>query len=166
MSSADAEFDHAVLDKIDASPQGVVPTTPAYQDALRRLYAAQQVYPNADHKGGHVTARSLVGRPTFHPDNLDAFLAGTIAEEQLEPNARVYDRYVASLPPALRPRAESFRLAVIGKPTRHRAKHGHADIHDPLHLRQLQKLDESFEAPVGMPDGKERQRHGLRLHMA
>ena len=57
MTDPNAEFDHAVLDKIDASPIGAVPTTPAYQDALRRLYAARQVYASADHKGGHVTAR-------------------------------------------------------------------------------------------------------------
>src|SRR3954468_4758096 len=95
-----AEFDHAVLDKIEFSPQGVVPTTPAYQDALQRLYAAQQVYPSADHKGGHVTDRSLARLHFFHANNLDAFIAGEIAEEALEPNKSIYDRYVASLPAA------------------------------------------------------------------
>ena len=76
MSDPNADFDHAVLDKIDASPIGAVPTTPAYQDALRRLYAAQQVYASADHKGGHVTTRSLAQLPCFHAHNLEAFIAG------------------------------------------------------------------------------------------
>lgn len=132
-SSPDAEFDHAVLDKIEASPVGAVPVTPAYQDALRRLYAARQVYPSAEHKGGHVTARSLQGRPSFHATNLEALLAGEIADEALEPNASIYSRYVASLPPALQARAESLRTMVIGKPVLHRVKHGHAAVHDPLH---------------------------------
>ena len=133
MSDPNAEFDHAVLDKIEASPIGAVPVTPAYQDALRRLYAAGQVYPSADHKGGHVTARSLASRPFFHAHNLDAFIAGKIPDDALEPNKTIYDRYVASLPAADRPRAEAHRLAVIGKAIHHRAKHGQAIPHDPLH---------------------------------
>jgi hypothetical protein len=128
-----AEFDHAVLDKIEASPIGAVPSTPAYQDALRRLYAAQQVYPSADHKGGHVTARSLGALPSFHAENLGPFLAGAVTEEQLESNKSIYDRYVASLPAGARPRAEAQRLMVTGKPILHRAKHGHTAVHDPLH---------------------------------
>jgi hypothetical protein len=128
-----AEFDHAVLDKIDASPVGAVPTTPAYQDALRRLYAAQQVYASADHKGGHVTARSLASLPFFHAHNLDAFIAGEISDDQLETNASIYDRYVQSLPIDLRARAEKLRPMVIGKAVHHRAKAGHAIIHDPMH---------------------------------
>jgi hypothetical protein len=132
-----AEFDHAVLDKIEASPIGAVAVTPAYQDALRRLYAAQQVYPSADHKGGHVTARSLASLPSFQAENLGPFMAGAITEEQLESNASIYGRYVASLPPESRARAESHRLAVIGKPILHRAKHGHAVVHDPLHTLVL-----------------------------
>ena len=71
-----AEFDHTVLDKIDFSPIGAVPVTPAYQDALKRLYAAQQVYASADHKGGHVSARSLAALPSFHANNLTDFMAG------------------------------------------------------------------------------------------
>jgi hypothetical protein len=113
---------------------GAVPATPAYQDALRRLYAARQVYASADHKGGHVTARSLTTLPSFQPQNLDDFIAGTIDKEALEPNASIYDRYVASLPASLRARAESFRVPVIGKPILHRAKHGVAAVHDPLHM--------------------------------
>jgi hypothetical protein len=129
-----AEFDHAVLDKIELSPIGALPVTPAYQDALRRLYAAQQVYASADHKDCHVTARSLGRLPFFHANNLDAFIAGKIGDEALEPNTRIYDRYVQSLPAPLRSRAEGFRLMVIGKPTHHRAKHAGAVVHDPLHM--------------------------------
>ncbi len=128
-----AEFDHAVLDKIELSPIGAVPTTPAYQDALRRLYAAQQVYASADHKGGHVTARSLTQLPSFHADNLDAFIAGSISDDALESNASIYERYVQSLPLDLRAKAEKLRLMVIGKAVHHRAKVGHAIVHDPMH---------------------------------
>ena len=133
MTDPNAEFDHAVLDKIDASPLGAVPTTPAYQDALRRLYAAQQVYASADHKGGHVTTRSLTQLPLFHARNLEAFVAGTIDDTALETNASIYDRYVHSLPLDRRGRAEKQRLMVIGKAVHHRAKHGVAAVHDPLH---------------------------------
>jgi hypothetical protein len=134
MSDPNAEFDHAVLDKIEASPNGSVPGTPAYQDALRRLYGARQVYASADHAGGHVTARSLATLPVFHAQNLGDFIAGKITDEALEPNKSIYDRYVGSLPAAQRPRAEAYRLAVIGKPILHRAKHGGGVVHDPLHM--------------------------------
>ncbi len=133
MSAPHAEFDHAVLDKIELSPIGAVPSTPAYQDSLRRLYAAQQVYPSGDHKGGHVTARSLTKHSAFHANNLEAFIAGEIDDTALETNAHIYDRYVQSLTPSLRPRAEALRLMVIGKAVHHRTKAGHAIIHDPLH---------------------------------
>ena len=133
MTDPNAEFDHAVLDKIDASPTGAVPTTPAYQDALRRLYAARQVYASADHKGGHVTARSLAQLSFFHAHNLDAFIAGAIDDTALETNASIYDRYVQSLPLDQRARAEKHRVPVIGKAIHHRAKHGQAIPHDPLH---------------------------------
>jgi len=134
MTDPNAEFDHALLDKIEASPIGAVASTPSYQDALKRLYAAHQVYPSADHKGGHVTARALANLPSFHAENLGAFMAGAFTEEQLESNASIYSRYVASLPVALRARAESLRSSVIGKPLLHRAKHGHSGVHDPLHM--------------------------------
>ena len=134
MTDPNAEFDHAVLDKIEASPIGAVPSTPSYQDALKRLYAAHQVYPSADHKGGHVTARSLANLPSFHAENLGAFMAGAFTEEQLETNASIYTRYVASLPVAWRARADALRQMVIGKPILHRARHGHTDVHDPLHM--------------------------------
>lgn len=133
MTDPNAEFDHAVLDKIDHSPVGAVPVTPAYQDSLRRLYAAQQVYASADHKGGHVTARSLATLPFFHAHNLDGFIAGQITDGALETNTSIYDRYVHSLPLDQRARAEKQRLMVIGKPVHHRARHGVAAVHDPLH---------------------------------
>ena len=132
-----AAFDHSVLDLIEHSPIGAVPHTPSYVDALGRLYASHQVYADADHRGGHVTVRSLATRPCFQPANVDALLAGAIDADALEPNAKVYDRYVASLPAALRPRAESLRAMVIGKPAHHRAKHGAAEVHDPLHAMFL-----------------------------
>ncbi|MFI5356601.1 MAG: hypothetical protein ACHQ4G_04630 [Opitutales bacterium] len=129
-----AEFDHTVLDLIEQSPIGAVPSTPAYQDALKRLYASRQVYAHADHKGGHVTARSLAGHPLFHPANLTEFVAGQIADEDLETSASIYDRYVRSLPSALQTRAESHRVTVIGKAVHHRAKHGATAVHDPMHM--------------------------------
>jgi hypothetical protein len=134
MSDPNAEFDHAVLDKIDTSSSGAVPGTPAYQDSLRRLYAARQVYASADHPNGHVTARSLAMLPVFHAHNLADFIAGKISDEALEPNKSIYDRYIAALPAAHRARAESFRMAVTGKPILHRAKHGVGAVHDPLHM--------------------------------
>lgn len=129
-----AEFDQSVLDKIELSPIGALPATPAYQDALKRLYASRQVYAHADHKGGHVTARSLARLPLFHAHNLEAFIAGRLSEAELETNASIYERYVQSLAPGLRARAESLRIAVIGKPHHHRAKQGAAEVHDPLHM--------------------------------
>lgn len=123
-----------MLNMIEHSPVGAVPNTPAHQDALKRLYAAQQVYAHADHPGGHVTARSLAQLPLFFPVNLDAFIAGEIADEAVESNASIYDRYVQSLPETLRASAESQRVTVIGKPVHHRTRHGAAAVHDPLHM--------------------------------
>jgi len=117
------QFDHAVLDMIEHNPTGSVPTTPAYQDSLKRLYSAHQVYANADHRDGHVTARSLAGSAGFVADNLDAFGAGQIPSEALENNAAIFDRYLASLPAALRTKAEGYRVKVAGRPVHHRAKH-------------------------------------------
>jgi hypothetical protein len=125
-------FDQTILDMIEHSPVGAVPHTPTYQDALRRLYAARQVYPDADHKDGHVTARSLGTKPVFHAENLSALIAGQIEPEGLEDNAKIFTRYVLSLPPALQAKAEAHRLTVAGRPAQHRAKHG-AITHDPLH---------------------------------
>jgi hypothetical protein len=127
-----AAFDHQVLDLIDQSPIGAVPMTPAYQDALGRLKASHQIYRDADHKDGYVTARVLGTRPSFHASNLDAFLAGAIGESELESNARIFDRYVTSLPAAMRPKAESVRLKVAGRPAHHR-KHDGVVAHDPMH---------------------------------
>ena len=127
------QFDHAVLDKIEASSIGAVPTTPAYQDALKRLYATHQVYADADHKDGHVTARSLTKLPAIHAQNLDELRAGKIVPDALESNASIFDRYVASLSPDRRVRAEARRLVVAGKPVHHRKHHGAPPVHDLVH---------------------------------
>lgn len=119
-----------VLDLIEHHPHGIVPATPAYQDALRRLYATQQVYASADHKDGHVTARSLAGAPAFHAANLPDLVAGRISPEALEANGAIFDRYIAHLPAPLRLRAEAQRLRVVGKPIHHRTK---TSVHDPIH---------------------------------
>jgi hypothetical protein len=129
-------FDRAVLDLIDHSATGSVPSTPAYQDALKRLYRTHQVYASADHADGHVTARSLTGRPGFCASNLAQVAAGA-APETLEENNAVFDRYLAALPPPLRPGAEAHRLRVVGRPVHHRAKHAGAErlpaAHDLVH---------------------------------
>lgn len=116
-------FDETVLGMIERSPSGSLPSTPTYQDALKRLYAAHKVYASADHKGGHVTARSLAAAPSFFAANLDAFRAGGIDADALESNNAIFDRYLASLPAGLRTAAASHRLHVAGKPAHHRAKH-------------------------------------------
>ncbi len=131
-----AQFDETVLDMIEHSPVGAVPSTPAYQDALRRLYAAHKVYASADYKDGHVTARSLAKLPHFQANNLAELAAGRIAPEALEPNGAIFDRYVTSLPEALRAKAAGFRLVVAGRPAHHRAKHIGGDTvvaKDPVH---------------------------------
>lgn len=132
MIDPDAAFDEAVLNKIEQSPVGAVPHTPAYVDAVTRLSHAQKIYPDADHKDGWVTARSLAQRPTFHASNWEDFAAGRIVDTGLESNASVFSRYVASLPMTLQARAEAQRLKVAGKPIQHRAKAGTA-FHDPIH---------------------------------
>jgi hypothetical protein len=115
-----AQFDQSVMEMIEHSPMGAVPTTPTYQDALKRLYAAHQVYADGDHSDGHVTARSLAGLPSFRASNLETFAEGA---EALESNASIFDRYVGSLSPARRGRAEGYRVKVAGRPIHHRAKH-------------------------------------------
>lgn len=130
-----AHFDQTVLEMIEHSPVGAVPATPTYQDALQRLYAARQVYAHADHKGGHVTARSLAAAPRFHAGNLDSLVGGSVDAVALETNASIFSRYVESLPPALRTRAETHRAAVAGRPPLHRDKLNHAP--DPLHTLVL-----------------------------
>ncbi|ATC62950.1 hypothetical protein CMV30_02655 [Nibricoccus aquaticus] len=130
-----AQFDSTVLDKIELSPIGAVPHTPAYQDAMKRLYASHQVYADADHKDGHVTARSLASRAYFHADNLEAVATGKIADTALEGNAAIFERYLQSLNPAQRAKAEPYRATVPGKAIHHR-KHAGAvapAIHDPIH---------------------------------
>lgn len=130
-----AQLDQTVLDKIEQSPVGAVPHTPTYQDALRRLYATHQVYASADHRDGHVTARSLANAPLFYATNLDALIAGQISPDALEANASIFSRYVQSLPAALRDKAETFRARVVGRPIHHRKHHGPGEapvIHDPV----------------------------------
>lgn len=131
--SPHAQFDQTVLDMIDHSPIGAVPVTPAYQDAVNRLYGSHQAYADADHKDGHVTARALAKRPAIHADNLEALIAGQIAPEALEANGSIFARYVLSLPAERRAKAESYRLTVAGRVAHHRAKHGVEAAHDPVH---------------------------------
>jgi hypothetical protein len=126
-------FDQAVLNLIEHSPTGAVPATPAYQDSLKRLYAAHQAYADADHKDGHVTARSLARLPLFHASNLDALATGSIGPELLETNASIFERYLQSLSPDRRVRAEARRLQVVGRSVHHRAKHADTAVHDPVH---------------------------------
>ena len=95
------------------------------------MRSAHQIYPDADHKDGFVTARKLTRLASFHANNIDKLIKGEIEPEALESNASIFDRYVQSLPSAYRQRAEGFRLAVAGKPAMHRAKG--AVIHDPTH---------------------------------
>jgi hypothetical protein len=132
-----AQFDSTVLDMIEHSPVGAVPLTPSYQDALKRLYGAHQVYADADHRDGHVTARSLARLANFHAANLDALVAGTIPPDALEPNSSIFERYVHSLPADRRARAEGFRTKVAGRPILHRSKHVGAEklpqVHDLTH---------------------------------
>lgn len=132
-----AQFDHAVLEMIEQSPIGAVPFTPAYRDAISRLYASHQVYASADHRDGHVTARSLAGLPSFFADNLADVVAGRTQPEMLEANAKIFDRYVHSLPQNRRAAAETMRLTVAGRVAHHRAKHGLITAHDPIHTLVL-----------------------------
>lgn len=126
------QFDQTVLDMIEHSPVGAVPGTPAYQDALKRLYASHQAYVDADHKDGHVTARSLTRLPSFHASNLEEVIARRVGPELLERNAAIFDRYVQSLPADRRAKAESRRLVVAGRPVHHR-KHDGTPVHDLVH---------------------------------
>ena len=131
-----AQFDQSLLDLIEHSPTGSVPRTTHHQDALQRLYATHQVYADADHVDGHVTARSLARLPHFSANNLDALIAGQIQPEALESNGKIFDRYVQSLPASRRAAGENLRLMVAGRPPMHRAKVvGDAKVvaHDPLH---------------------------------
>lgn len=136
LQGPNVSFDQSVLEMIEHSPTGAVPHTPTYQDALRRLYASRQVYASADHKDGHVTARSLADRPLFHAHNLDDLAAGRIEPDALEPNSSIFARYSDALPTDSRARAESHRVKLVGRPIHHRKHHGDTpapDIHDPVH---------------------------------
>ncbi|MBI3887059.1 MAG: hypothetical protein HY302_15225 [Opitutae bacterium] len=129
-----AQFDETVLEMIERSPVGAVPHTPAYADSLGRLYAKQKIYHDADHKDGHVTARSLAQLPHFQAENLAAYAAGQIDSAELESNESIFERYVQSLHVDVRAKAMGFKLKAAGKPVHHRHKSGeHAVIHDPVH---------------------------------
>ncbi len=128
-----AQMEQTVLDMIEHSPTGAVPHTPTYRDALARLLASHQVYASADYKNGYVTVRSLTASPVFHALNFDLFASGEATAEQLEPDAGIFARYVASLPEEKRARAEAARAAVVAKKTLHRARHGVPSAHDPAH---------------------------------
>jgi hypothetical protein len=131
------KFDQAILDLIEQSATGSVPVTPAYQDALKRLYGTHKVYASADHPDRHVTARSLAGRPSFSASNLGEVAGGGAPAEALEQNNAIFDRYLRSLPEALRPGAEAHRMRVVGRPVHHRPKHSGAErlpaAHDLVH---------------------------------
>ncbi|HSH94168.1 MAG TPA: hypothetical protein VK968_08485 [Roseimicrobium sp.] len=127
-----AQLDQTVLEMIEHSPVGAVPHTPSYQDALKRLRASHQVYVSADHKGGHVTVRSLAALPLFHASNLEALTAGKIAEDALESDTSIFSRYVQSLPASLREKAEASRALVVAKRAHHR-KHAGEVVQEPMH---------------------------------
>ena len=124
-------FDLSVLDLIEHNATGAVPYTPSYRDSLQRLYAAFQVYPSADYKDGHVTARSLSKHPSFLAENIKLLSSG--GGDALEPNATIFTRYVRSLPATQQAKAEAYRMVVAGRPALHRAKHGVVVAHDPVH---------------------------------
>ncbi len=128
-----SQMEQTVLEMIEHSPVGAVPHTPTHRDALARLVAAHQVYRSADYKDGFVTVRSLAALPAFYASNLEAFASGAAAAEELEADASIYARYVASLPEAARARAEAARAAVVAKKTQHRARQGGAAAQDPAH---------------------------------
>jgi len=128
-----AQIDQTVLEMIEHSPVGAVPHTPSYQDALKRLRASHQVYVSADHKGGHVTVRSLSTRPLFHAQNLESFMSGKADAGALESDASIFSRYVQSLPEALRAKAEAARAVVVARRAHHRAKHGAEAVQEPVH---------------------------------
>ena len=127
------DFDQTVLDLIDNSPVGALPHTPTYDEALARLIATHQVYVNADHKGCHVTARSLSRQPSFIAANLGDVVSGRIDAALLEPNISIYDRYLLWLEPQLLPRANALRNTVAGKAIHHRQRAGVAQSRDPIH---------------------------------
>lgn len=128
-----AQFDEHVLDIIEQSPVGAAPRTPAHQDAIRRLQEAHQIYLSADFADGYATVRSLAPRPFFWAENLEEVLAGKKPVAELESDESIFERYVTSLPEALRPAAEASREHVIERRQMHRTHKGEEDVHDPLH---------------------------------
>ena len=127
-----SEFDQTVLEMIEHSPIGAVPHTPVYQDALTRLRASHQVYPSADHKNGFVSVRSLAHQPSFYAHHLQGFMEGLVEAGELETDAGVFNRYVLSLPAALRDKTEAVRPLLVARKAHHRAHHGEI-LTDPVH---------------------------------
>lgn len=125
------QYEQAVLDLIDHSPNGAVPHTPTYQDALRNLIATFQVYPSSEHAGNFVTTRSLSGRPSFSAENIETLHSQ--GGDELEANASIFERYVQSLDASLQTKARGLLATVAGRPAKHRAKHGIVTAHDPVH---------------------------------
>lgn len=134
VQSEDSVFDQTVLGLIEQTPNGVVPRTPIYDEAIARLRSAGQIYINADFAGGFATARSLAKLPVFAASNLEAWASGNEGTVTPESNLAVFDRYVASLRPEHRARAETFRVPLAGHPVHHRAKAGTAADAEPANL--------------------------------
>lgn len=132
--SDDGVFDQTVLGLIEQTTNGVVPRTPSYDESTTRLRAAGQIYANSDFPGGFVTARSLARLPLFAAANLEACVNCGDGSVTPEPNLAVFERYLQSLRPELRARAETFRVPLAGHPVHHRAKGGAAPSREPLNL--------------------------------
>ncbi|MCC5022993.1 MAG: hypothetical protein J6386_09470 [Candidatus Synoicihabitans palmerolidicus] len=128
-----SQFELQVLDMIELSPTGEVPHTPAHRKALAHLISAHQVYASADHPDGFVTVRNLAEQPAFHAQNIEAVMAGSLSDTNLESDEGIYDRYLESLSEPLRDAATHFRQLAVGRRHLHRAKHNGSQVHDPIH---------------------------------
>jgi len=115
-----AEFDHAVLDKMTSARLARC-RHPAYSGCLKRLYAAQAGL-RARRSQGRACHRALAGpAPAFSRAQPGAFIAGRITGEALEPTTEASTTAtVQSLPAAHRARAESHRLMVLANRAHHR----------------------------------------------
>lgn len=127
------QFDQHLLEMIEQSPTGTSPKTPAHQQALARLIAAHQVYHSADHQEGYATVHALTQLPLFYAHNLEDVMTGAAEESDLESDESIFDRYVASLPEALRESAKAARTTAVGRKLLHRSKHDGIVFHDPVH---------------------------------
>ncbi len=132
-----AQFDEHVLAIIEQSPVGAAPRTPAHQDAIRRLQDSHQIYASADFGDGFTTVRTLANQPFFWAENLEGVLKGTVPVTALETDESIFDRYVASLPEALREAGEAARGLVVERRQQHRHRDGEETVHDPLHTLLL-----------------------------